>query len=558
MIVHLKNRLRSIFSLKNLKRIVNFLMLKHVLMSKWKILLITSLTVLGTLICLPSLIPLKAVEVVTDKKLNLGLDLRGGASLLLEIDRQAFYLDNLNNKALQIKSEARSKKLKLGRIRQVENGFNIKIDENTDQKALKKLIYNVLSHEVYLTVTDSTMQVRLSDADNAAISADLANQTLEIIRRRVDEAGTKEIDLSRQGDSHILLQVPGMSDPSEIKRLIGKTAKLSLHIVESTEYKAGDSLSPGTKALPLQESPNVKFVVSSRPALTGDALVNAQATTSQFGQPVVNFTFNNFGARVFGDVTKDNSGKLLAIVLDNKIISTPRINEPILGGQGIIQGNFTIASANELALLLRAGSLPAPLKVVEERSIGPSLGKDSVQAGKYAIFLTAILVSMIMIGNYQNFGIMAAFALAFNILFLIGFMALFQATLTMPGIGGIVLTLGMAVDANILIFERIREELKRGMSAIAATNNGYKAAFSTILDANITTIVAAIILYVFGSGPVKGFAVTLIIGIVCSMFTSIYLCKMLVDIFWVDKSSIDNFSIERPFYDKYAPYRNQL
>jgi preprotein translocase subunit SecD len=359
-------------------------------------------------------------------------------------------------------------------------------------------------------------------------------QSVEIVRRRIDEVGTREPTIQRQGENRILVQVPGEKDPDSIKRLLGQTAKLTFHLVDldtSMEQALAGNLPPGSELLPSDENDAsgqaAQYVVRKRVEVSGESLVDAQPTYYQ-NQPVVSFRFDSVGGRKFGNVTRDHVGELLAIVLDGRVISAPRIDEPILGGSGIIRGSFTVQEANELAVLLRAGALPAPLEIVEERTVGPDLGADSIQAGKVASVIGLILVALAMGLYYGLFGVFANIALIVNLVLIIAALSVLQATLTLPGIAGIVLTMGMAVDANVLIFERIREEARVGRPPMSAIDAGYREAMRTIIDANLTTLIAAVLLYAFGSGPVRGFAVTLGIGIITSMFTAITFTRLLM------------------------------
>jgi preprotein translocase subunit SecD len=360
-----------------------------------------------------------------------------------------------------------------------------------------------------------------------------------MVRRRIDEVGTREPTIQRQGAARILVQVPGEKNPDAIKRLLGQTAKLNFHLVDldtSVPQALSGNLPAGSMLLEgAEDEGGGQVVVRKRVEVSGENLVNAQPTYQQ-NEPVVSFTFDNVGARKFGNVTRDHVNELLAIVLDDRVISSPRINEPILGGNGIISGSFTVESANELAILLRAGALPAPLTVVEERTVGPDLGADSIAAGKWAGVIGLIAVMVFMALYYGPiFGLAADIALAVNLILIAALLSMLQATLTLPGIAGIVLTIGMAVDANVLVFERIREEARVGKSPIAAVDTGYREAMRTIIDANVTTLIAAVLLYAFGSGPVRGFAVTLGCGIITSMFTAIMLTRLLIST-WLRRS----------------------
>ncbi|CAG7594432.1 MAG: protein translocase subunit SecD [Candidatus Midichloria sp.] len=478
----------------------------------------------NTLLFLPSY--LRAAPV------NLGLDLKGGASILLEVEIGEYLRNHSQQNLDQVLSGFRANGIPYIEAKTNIKGFDIAATSLVDQKEkILSIIRKLIGNRFEYTEDDNTLKVRFDSLVIEGIKKSLMQQSIEIIRRRIDESGTKEIDLQRQGDNYILLQVPGSDNPGKIKRLLGKTAKLSLHIVAdgvTIDNLARSPIRSNLKVLEIVDNNQKhKVVLYYRPIITGDMLVDAQVSFNQ-DMPVVSFKLNNIGAKIFGDVSSKNIGKAIAIVLDDKILSIPVIREPILGGSGIISGNFSVASANELALLLRAGALPAPLKVAEERVIGPSLGIDSIRAGTNAMIIGISLVALFMIVFYGFFGLVANFALIINTFMIIACMSVIGATLTLPGIAGIVLTLGMAVDANVLICERIREELRNGKSNLAAIESGYKIAFSTILDANITTIIAAIILYIMGSGSIKSFAVSLTIGITCSMFTAISLTKIII------------------------------
>ena len=356
-------------------------------------------------------------------------------------------------------------------------------------------------------------------------------QSVEIIRRRIDETGTREPSIQRQGDTRILIQLPGLGDPERIKNLLGQTAKLSFRFVEENVRPGVDPIPAGAEVLPAAEGERdtglSEYVVRKRIMVGGETLVDAQPTF-QDNAPVVSFRFDAVGAKRFADATTQNVGRLFAIVLDGEVISAPVIREPILGGAGVISGTFTVQQVQDLALLLRAGALPAPLTILEERTVGPGLGADSVAAGKIASVLGLVFVILFMGAVYGLFGVMANVALVINLTLILAVLSALQATLTLPGIAGIVLTIGMAVDANVLIFERIREETRAGRGPVSAIDAGYRRALTTIIDANVTTLIAAVLLFQFGTGPVKGFAVTLAIGLITSMFTAIMLTRLFV------------------------------
>ena len=377
------------------------------------------------------------------------------------------------------------------------------------------------------------MNFRLSMTEEAeaARRQSAVEQSIEIVRRRVDETGVSEPVIQQQGDSRILVQLPGIKDPERIKRLLGQTAKLNFHMLDETvsiqEAESGD-LPAGSMLLFSPESEGrIPYVVRRAVEVGGDRLVDAQPTF-QDGQPIVSFRFDAAGGRRFGDLTSQNVGRRLAIVLDREVVSAPRIQTAITGGSGIITGRFTTQQVNDLSLVLRAGALPAPLTVLEERTVGPGLGADSIEAGKIASIIGLVAVVVFIVISYGLFGLMAAIALLFNLSLIVALLSVLQATLTLPGIAGIVLTIGMAVDANVLILERIKEETRNGRTPISAIDAGYRRALTTIMDSNLTTLIAAILLFQFGTGPIKGFAVTLSIGIITSMFTALMLTRLFV------------------------------
>lgn len=487
----------------------------------------------------PSLLKGEHASYFSKHKINLGLDLQGGAYILLDVDMASYKKEQMNKVHDQLKSKLNALDIQYSSMEMKSDSISFACDNDVNAKKIAKSMLEYFGALLFVKLDGADVAISFEEQAYKMRENELMAQTIEIVRRRIDEDGTKEIDIQRQGDSYILVQVPGIEDPKQIKRLLGKTAKLAFHIVDDsvTAEDARNGRVPfGIKMLLLEgeKGEGKSYVpVQARAMLTGDMLENAQATVSE-NRPVVNFRFNTLGARLFGEATTANSGRMMAIVLDNKVISAPVIREPILGGNGVISGNFSIQSANELALLLRAGALPVPLKIAEERSVGPSLGLDSIKAGTKAAMIGTCLVVVFMFLFYGVFGIIANIALIFNLIILIAVLGLFGATLTMPGIAGIVLTLGMAVDSNVLIFERIREEVRNGRSIISSIESGYNLAFATIFDSNITTILAAVILIIFGTGPVKGFAITLSVGILCSMFTSVTLSKVLTA-YWYRK-----------------------
>jgi preprotein translocase subunit SecD len=509
----------------------------------WKIALVLGICLLGLVYSLPNLFPRTQMEQMPDwlphEQINLGLDLQGGSHLLLEVDLGAVIEERLEALVDDVRSTLRAERIGyrgLG-VRGGAVTFTLTDPASAPRalEVLEQLDQGNLSRElVFEQVGDGRIEIRLSEEAADELRESAVTQSLEIVRRRIDEVGTREPTIQRQGEDRILVQVPGEKDPDSIKRLLGQTAKLTFHLVDldtSVEQALSGNLPPGSMLLPSDEGnqpgPAPQYVVRKKVEVSGESLVDAQPTYYQ-NQPVVSFRFDSVGGRKFGNVTREHVGELLAIVLDGKVISAPRIDEPILGGSGIIRGNFTVQEANELAILLRAGALPAPLEIVEERTVGPDLGADSIEAGKWASVIGLILVILSMALYYGLFGIFADIALIVNLILIIAVLSVLQATLTLPGIAGIVLTMGMAVDANVLIFERIREEARVGRSPMSAIDAGYREAMRTIIDANLTTLIAAVLLYAFGSGPVRGFAVTLGIGIITSMFTAITFTRLLI------------------------------
>lgn len=505
--------------------------------SRWKVIFVLMVCFLGIAYAMPNVVGPKGQAWIAENMpswapsntVNLGLDLRGGSHILLDVDLDTVYKDNASNLMDSFRLALREQKIGYTSIRMGAE-YNISItlrdpdrDGENARKAIRKL-------DALLVVEESeeggVILVSQSDGSKFQLRDQAISQSIEIIRRRIDETGTKEPAIQRQGESRILVQLPGVDNPARIKELLGKTAKLGFHMVDERATNT-QRPRPGAKLLPMQENPEQKMGVKKRAVITGDMLQTAQPAFQE-GSPVVSFRFNTLGAKRFCDISRKNVGRPFAIVLDDEVISAPVIREAICGGSGQISGGFTVEEANDLALLLRAGALPAPLAIAEERTVGPSLGADSVEAGKNASILAMIAVVIFMAASYGLFGFFACVALMVNVCLIFAMLSGLQATLTLPGIAGIVLTIGMAVDANVLVFERIREEFKSGRSLMSAIDAGYARAMSTILDANITTLIAATLLYSFGTGPIKGFSVTLAIGILTSLFTSIMVTRLMV------------------------------
>ncbi|MEZ5647706.1 MAG: protein translocase subunit SecD [Alphaproteobacteria bacterium] len=457
---------------------------------------------------------------IPHRQVSLGLDLQGGSYILLEVDLDRALAEYTDSLLEEIRGVLREKQIAFTNL-SVENGsVAIALRDVAQASAAREAIRTITASSGITEPSIGKILVRPSEAEITARKKQIVDQSVEIVRRRVDETGTKESSIQRQGDRRVIVELPGYDDPQRMKELIGKTAKLTFHLVEEPG-------TPGTKILDSEEAGGGKYTINRRIIVSGENLTDAQPTYVD-GQPVVSFRFDSTGARRFGDATQKNVHRFLAIVLDDKVISAPTIREPILGGSGIISGHFTPQSASDLALLLRAGALPAPLKVLEERTVGPGLGADSIAAGTVACLIGYGLIALLMVIGYGLFGIFANIALLLNLAFTLAIMALLGATLTLPGIAGIVLGLAMAVDANVLIFERMREEVRFGRSPFPAVDNAFQRAYVTILDSNVTTLIAAIILYILGTGAVRGFAVTLAIGIAASMFTAVTVSRFMV------------------------------
>ena len=471
-------------------------------------------------------------KILLNVKVNLGLDLRGGSQLLLDIDVDGY----MNEQANLLKEEIKNLFYEES-IRTVVENINDKviftITDAEEQKKAYKIIESI-SKKLKIDDNSGQFQVGFAGYEVDNIKKKLVNQSIEIIRRRIDENGTKEPTIIAQGDKRILLQVPGVQNSQELRNILGKTAKMTFHL-------ASQSSNTPDQIMQVYDDRGNSYSLNRNVILSGELLVDASATYHD-GLPAVAFRFNNIGSRKFAEITKENVGKIFAIVLDGKVVTAPVINTVINQGSGVISGNFTVKEAGEVALLLRAGALPAPLAVVEERTVGPSLGSDSIKSGKFACVAGLVFVAIFMLIFYGTFGFFANVALLVNIAIIIAVLALLSATLTLPGIAGIVLTIGMSVDANVLIFERIKEEIKTNRSLLSSVEQGFSQAYRTILDSNITTLIVAFFLYAFGNGSVKGFAVTLSIGIMSSMFTAILLTRMLIAI-WLKKTRAKKLSL---------------
>ncbi|WP_282051492.1 protein translocase subunit SecD [Phaeobacter inhibens] len=478
---------------------------------------------------------------------NLGLDLRGGAHLLAEVKVADVYGARMDALWPEVRDALRPERGEVGTFRRQqapEGQIRLKISKPEGMARALEVVRGLANPITSLTgagATDITVSgtgdiltVELSEQEKLASDDRTVRQALEIIRRRIDEVGTREPTIQRQGSDRILIQVPGIGSASELKEIIGTTAQLTFNPVVGRGTDADANAGVGNKVVPSLDEDGVFYTVEAAPVVTGEELVDAQPSFDQNGRPAVSFRFNTTGARKFGDYTAENIGSPFAIVLDEEVVSAPVIQSHIPGGSGIITGNFTLEESTNMAILLRAGALPAGLEFLEERTIGPELGQDSIDAGKVATIVAFVGVLVFMALSYGLFGVFANIALILNIALIFGALSLIGATLTLPGIAGIVLTVGMAVDANVLIFERIREELKAGRGPARAIDEGYSKALSAILDANITTFITAVILFAMGSGPVRGFAITLGLGIMTSVFTAIFVTRVII-VMWFER-----------------------
>ncbi|MEO8547084.1 MAG: protein translocase subunit SecD [Sphingomicrobium sp.] len=519
--------------------------------NRWKVWLISLVIAAGVLFSIPSLIAgtrfaghLPAW--VPHSKINLGLDLAGGSHLLLEADARDAAKQRLQAMEDSVTTELRRQpRIDIGDISTTGGRLTFMVRDPTQLDATVERM-RTLTRPLQLTgkrdwdvqVVDSTRVVLTPTASGSAQALkDAMGVARDVVRRRIDPQGTKEITVITEGNDRVLVQVPGVEDPEALKKLIGQTARLEFKLVDLTadpQQVAQGHAPPGSQVLPLADGTGA-MAVQRRVMVSGDQLTDAKQAFDQDGRPTVSITFNSAGARRFGRVTQENVNKPFAIILDDKILSAPNINEPILGGQAQISGSFTVQSAHDLAVSLASGKLPVKLNVIEERTVGPDLGKDSIHKGVIASIIGTLLVILFMLITYGRFGVYATAALVVNAFLILGVMAIFNATLTLPGIAGFILTIGAAVDANVLINERIREEQRRGRKIRDAIENGYREAFRAIFDANVTHVISAALMAYFGSGPVRGFAVVLLIGVVTSVFTAVYFTRMLVAL-WVRRT----------------------
>ncbi|WP_293902835.1 protein translocase subunit SecD [Phenylobacterium sp.] len=528
--------------------------------TRWKVIVVVLATLFGIFFTLPNLLPASVRDAlpafVPHKTLALGLDLQGGSYLLYEVDTAALRNEKLTGLTEDARTTLTKAQIPFTGLSVVSGEVNVRISDPNQvaaaAAALRQEVGAPLAgaaggREVAVSLM-ADQRVRIAFVGQAFESqaTKAVTQSIEVIRRRIDELGTKEPDIRQQGSGRIMISAPGESDPAKLRDLVGKTAKLTFQMVdvnadpiEAQQGRAppGSMIVPGDDRAPY-------YVVKRRPVVTGEMLTDAQGTfDNQTARPVVSFRFNAIGAKKFGEATTENIGKPFAIILDNKVISAPTINGAITGGSGIITGNFTTESANNLAILLRAGALPAPLKVQEQRTVGAELGADSIRAGAISLMIGAAAIIVFIVLAYGLFGIFAAFALIVNVLLILGIMSMTQATLTFPGIAGLILTLAVAVDANVLIYERIRDEAHAGRPPIMALEHGFSRALVSIIDANITSLISAIIMFLFGAGPIRGFAWTLLIGVFTSVFTAVVITQLLIG-WWFQATKPKKLPIE--------------
>ena len=509
----------------------------------WKKAIVLLLVAIGILYALPNLFSRGddkgGPAFIPGQAINLGLDLQGGSHLLLQADLNAVIAERMVGVQENLRLAFRAEKIRFRNLKAEKDLVSFVLRDAADDSVVNtrmETILRDLGSDFDAVQSGQSTTIRFNEAGLQNLANQTVEQAIEIIRRRLDPDGTKEPVIQRQGKDRILVQLPGVDDPERIKRLIGRTARLTFQLVDmrstAQEARSSGRVPPGSMLLESAEEGGAEYLVEKRVMVSGELLENASAGFDQNNRPAVNFQLNAEGGRRFGRVTGENIGRPFAIVLDGKVVSAPVIQSQIFGS-GQITGNFSVAETNELALILRAGALPAPLIILEERSVGPGLGADSIAAGQIAALVGLALVIIYMVLSYGLFGLFADIALTVNIVLILGALSALQATLTLPGIAGIVLTMGMAVDANVLVFERIREELRGGRRVAQAIEAGYSRALSTIIDSNLTTLFAALFLFVFGSGPIKGFAVTLSLGIATSMFTALMVTRLLI-VLWVN------------------------
>lgn len=501
-----------------------------------KIISVFLVVALGLFFAVPNVVPEDQSETFPSwwQPVNLGLDLRGGSYLLMEVDTATVRNEQFTDLQETARQALRDARIGYRNLAVRGDAVTLQIPDQSQNPDARRAIAAASPDAEFENLEGGRLRITLTEQVLRDRQIAAVTQSIEIVRRRVDEFGTSEASIQRQGQERIIIELPGIDDPERVKEIIGRTAKLNFHMMApgfSGPVGNVSDVPPGAMIVPAAEEMGGVYVVQRRVSVPGEMLVDSQPGF-QDGRAIVNFRFNTQGGRRFGAITSQNTGGFLAIVLDDAVISAPRINSPITGGSGYIEGNFTVESAQDLSLLLRAGALPAPLTILEERTVGPGLGADSIEAGEFASVLGLILVAIFMVMVYGLFGLFSVVSLAVNLFLILGALSGIGATLTLPGIAGIVLTVGMAVDANVLIYERMREEMKSGRTLFNALDSGFKQAFKTIIDSNLTTLIAALLLFYFGSGPVKGFAVTLGLGIISTLFTATMVSRLIV-VTWV-------------------------
>jgi protein-export membrane protein SecD len=512
--------------------------------ARWRIILVAVVTVMGLVFAFPNFVPERLRDQMPDflpkQTINLGLDLRGGSQLLLEIDVETMRRQQLDNVADLMASTLRDADIRYTSRGVVDDAARIRLVDPTQLESARRVLRPLAQSSTggtspnyeYTEGAEGLIEARITETHLRELRRQAAQQSIEVIRRRIDPNGTAEVTIVRQGDDRIVVQAPGVSDPELLKQRIGQTALMTFHMVRETppEDAAAGRLPPGTMVVqPYPQGNGTPEIVERRPRFTGERLVRANPSTdSQTGEFVLSFQLDSEGSRIFCRITRENTGNRFAILLDNQVLTAPRINEPICGGSGQISGNFTAESANNLAVMLRAGALPAPLTVIDERTVDASLGRDAIESGAKASAVAGLVTFVFMVLAYGLFGVFACLALIVNFVLIIGAMSLVGAALTLPGIAGLILTIAMAVDANVLIYERMREEAASGRSPALAIDAGFSRAMITIFDANLTTILSAMILFQFGAGPVRGFAWTLSIGVITSVFTAVMVTQILI------------------------------
>lgn len=502
----------------------------------FKKLAIIFVAVFGVLLAVPTMSPKLAPYFPSwIKPIPLGLDLKGGAQLLLEVDTTTMFQE----KAAQLYDETRSALIdrdkgviRFSNLRNADGVVSLVVREDADVSRAKGRLKSALGNTVDIESSGRTITLSYSEKQKNEMTQDALARSIEIVRRRIDALGTKEPSIQSQGGKYILIQLPGVDNPEHIKGLIGQTAKMTFHLVNeniSAEQIASGRAPSGTQFLPMMDAPNQLVPVYSRVEVSGESLKDSQADFDQNNMPVVTTAFDATGARKFAKLTTEHVNERFAIVLDGRVLSAPTIREPIPGGRGQISGGFTLQGAKDLAVLLRSGALPAPLQVIEERTVGAGLGADAIEAGRVGSAVGVLFVIIFMLVAYRSFGLIADIVLMVNLAMIIGISAFLGATLTLPGIAGIVLTLGMAVDANILPFERIRDEIREGVPSLRAVELGFHRSTKTVMDGNLTNLICSLILFQFGAGPIRGFAVTLSIGVITTLFTCLLLSKVMID-----------------------------